>query len=99
MGLDRDVVPCSSLGIVPDLHQLTRRRIDETLAGFLPGTTGREGRTVAPALEENRREHDGAVYEEVQDQPSHDPGEREGDGTSDGEHTIGKNRLSQHRAN
>src|SRR5256885_8266720 len=96
MGLYRDIVPSSSLRIVPDLHQLTCRWIDEALACLLPGTTRREGRTVAPPLEEDGREHHRAVDEEVQDQPSHDPRERERDGANDGEHTIGKDRLSQH---
>src|SRR5438552_537445 len=66
MRLYRDIVPSSSLGIVPDLHQLTRRRIDEALAGFLPRATGCNGRAVAPPLEEDGREHDRAVHEEVE---------------------------------
>src|SRR5438128_10036949 len=60
MRLYRDIVPSASLGIVPDLHQLTRRRIDEAFASFLPRTTRCDSGTVASALEEDRRQHDGA---------------------------------------
>src|ERR1700704_4939406 len=90
MGLDGNVVPGSSLGIVPDLHQLTRRGIDETLTRFLPGTTRCDGRPVAPTLEENRGDHDGAVDEQVEDQPDADAGEREGDGADEREDAVGK---------
>src|SRR2546429_488527 len=96
MRLYKDKVPSSRLGVVPDLHQLAPRRMAEAPACFLPGTTWREGRTVAPPLEEDGRKHDRAVQEEVEDQPNHDPGEREGDGTNDSEHAVGKDRLSQH---
>src|SRR5712691_4931231 len=97
MRLYRNIVPSAGLGIVPDLHQLTRRRIDEAFASFLPRTTRCDRCPVAYALEEDRRQHDGAVHEQVHDQPCYDPGEREGDRAEDGQRAIDEDRLSQHR--
>src|SRR5207244_2668672 len=91
-----DVVPRSSLGIVPDLHQLACRRIDEALGGFLPWTLWTDSRMVPASFEEERGDHHGPVYEQVHDQAGDDARDREQDGADDRQHAVRQDRLAQH---
>src|SRR5438105_528946 len=92
-----DVLPLSSPGVIADLHEPLRDRVDEALAGPLgAGSRVEAGPIAAPLEDESRQDHD-AVQHQVNGKLRHRTGAQEDRPHEHRQNRIGDQRAPQHR--